>query len=74
MQYSLGEEHLLDELCGVISGMRYLRNQLGMYMDPSRKELAVDLLLEARSLWIWSNRVGSERKDPRVWLEKAGRI
>ena len=34
------------------------------YIDSSRKELAVDLLLEARSLWVWSNRVGSERKNP----------
>jgi len=35
-------------------------------IDSSRKELAADLLLEARSLWVWSNRVGSERKDPIV--------
>jgi len=28
--------------------------------DTSRKELAADLLLEARSLWIWSNEIGSE--------------
>ena len=35
------------------------------YIDSSRKELAADLLLEARSLWVWSNRVGSERtEDP----------
>jgi len=33
-------------------------------IDVSKKELAVDLLLEARSLWVWSNRIGSERKDP----------
>jgi hypothetical protein len=31
----------------------------------TRKELAADLLLEARSLWVWSNRIGSERtEDP----------
>ena len=51
--------------------MRYLRNQLGMYIDPSRMELAVDLLLEARSLWIWSNRVGSERKDPKSLVRRS---
>jgi len=34
------------------------------YIDSGRKELAADLLLEARSLWVWSNRIGSERKDP----------
>ena len=31
----------------------------------TRKVLAADLLLEARSLWVWSNRIGSERaEDP----------
>lgn len=27
----------------------------------TRKELAVDLLLEARSLWVWSSKIGSDR-------------
>jgi len=32
-----------------------------------RKELAADLLLEARSLWVWSNEIGSGRtEDPNL--------
>lgn len=33
----------------------------GVKCRDTRKELAADLLLEARSLWVWSNRIGSER-------------
>lgn len=33
----------------------------GIKRRSARKELAADLLLEARSLWVWSGKIGSER-------------
>ena len=45
----------------------------GIKRRSARKELAEDLLLEARSLWVWSGKIGSERAEDPSLVEKSRR-